>query len=384
MFAWMGCTTPFDEKVWQVMAQLGSRLFFLLMETPQAVTDDDLLATGQGPSYQERLNSCKQAVHVFLRDLFCAAAGIRQVTWNQEADSFQARRWVVRCARLLATMRSAPVEERDASGGKTHRPGAEEQPYRALSVLSALAKGHALVHGRQQLTEEDLPLIARVAVSSMPTDQGTIFKALAAAGGQLNVQQAKQALGVKSLETARSRMEYFGALRVMEFSEAGPGKSSYLRFGTDWTWCASPEFNTLLQGNVPPVPDQALNGSPEPVRNRGVCASSSTPNLVQRQERKERKGGVAKGGHRHTPQEMTGSPNQRLRVMIIDFWLSWWPDALPNLRMRRSSTCRNPGDQMCQVRRSAMALRVLQSRALCRRSLPGDLAGQAGGGPDGG
>ena len=305
MFAWLGCTTPFEEKVWRVMAQLGSRLFFLLMETPQAVTVDELLASDQGPSYQERLNSCKQTVHVFLRDLFAAAAGIRQVTWNQGADSSQARRWLVHCAKLLAAMRSEPVEERDSSSAKViYRPGSEEQPFRARSVLSALARGHALVHGRRQLTEEDLPIIVRVAVSSMPTDRGTIFKALAAAGGQLTVEQARQALGVKSLETARRRMEYFDALGVMEFVETGTGKPAYLRFRTDWAWCASPEFTALLQGNVPPVLDQALNGSPEPVKNRGVCASSSTPNLVQRQERKE---GVAKRGHRHTPQEMTGS-----------------------------------------------------------------------------
>jgi hypothetical protein len=32
VFAWIGCTTPFQESVWKVMAQLGSRLFFLVMD----------------------------------------------------------------------------------------------------------------------------------------------------------------------------------------------------------------------------------------------------------------------------------------------------------------------------------------------------------------
>ena len=31
-FAWIGCTTPFNGTVWEVMAQLGSRLFFLVMD----------------------------------------------------------------------------------------------------------------------------------------------------------------------------------------------------------------------------------------------------------------------------------------------------------------------------------------------------------------
>ena len=32
LFAWLGCTTPFGPKVWEVMAQLGSRLFFYRMD----------------------------------------------------------------------------------------------------------------------------------------------------------------------------------------------------------------------------------------------------------------------------------------------------------------------------------------------------------------
>src|SRR5262249_52649738 len=35
LFAWLGCTTPFGPRVWDTMAQLGSRLFFLTMDARQ-------------------------------------------------------------------------------------------------------------------------------------------------------------------------------------------------------------------------------------------------------------------------------------------------------------------------------------------------------------
>src|SRR2546422_1049590 len=51
MFAWIGCTTPLPERAWRIMGQLGSRLFFLLLDTSRSTSVDDLLATARGVSY---------------------------------------------------------------------------------------------------------------------------------------------------------------------------------------------------------------------------------------------------------------------------------------------------------------------------------------------
>jgi hypothetical protein len=50
LFAWIGCTTPLEPKVWRVMAQLGSRLIFLTMDDQPEVTVDDLVESTEGPS----------------------------------------------------------------------------------------------------------------------------------------------------------------------------------------------------------------------------------------------------------------------------------------------------------------------------------------------
>jgi len=260
LFAWLGCTTPFDPKVWRVMAQLGSRLFFLVMDTQAEVTAEDLVASIEGLSYGERLGQCKKVVHQFITALLETYGGIRGVNWQTDADPKDVRLWIARLAILLAAMRSEPQRETATDHSTpTLIPAKPEQPYRAHAVLYNLARGHALIHGRRQLTDEDLPLVARVTLSTMPTKAGLVFGALVRANGKpLTVQEAQTALGVKHPETVREILRDLDARGVMEFVEAGPGKPAELKFRPGWEWCASPEVLTLLWG--------------EPVKNPGVCA----------------------------------------------------------------------------------------------------------------
>lgn len=44
-----------------------------------------------------------------------------------------------------------------------------------MSLLYGLARGHALVQGRRQLTVEDLPIVARAALESTPNDRRAVM-----------------------------------------------------------------------------------------------------------------------------------------------------------------------------------------------------------------
>ena len=80
LFAWIGCTTPFSSSVWRVMGQLGSRLFFLVMDTVADPTVDDLVqANNQAVPYRDSLRACREAVHSFLDSLFTQQGGVREV-----------------------------------------------------------------------------------------------------------------------------------------------------------------------------------------------------------------------------------------------------------------------------------------------------------------
>jgi hypothetical protein len=234
------------------MSQLGSRLFFLVMLTGQQTTASDLLAH-RGISYRERHAKCRIGVGAFLKHQFEVHGGVRAVKWDSEADPAEVREWIARCSMLLAAMRREVLEERDWTSGSReilYRAGEPEAPQRAFAVLTNVACGHALVHGRTQLSVDDLPLIARVTVSTMPGSTGRIFQALVSHQGEMSVAEVQEALGSKHRQTARTQMERLDALGVTEFRKAGKGKAARICFRPEWKWCASPEFRALSSGNL--------------------------------------------------------------------------------------------------------------------------------------
>lgn len=249
VFAWIGCTTPIEPKAWKIMAQLGSRLFFFNTDPERPATVEDVLNSNKGLSYKMRRERCKKAVHDFLTKLLMNETETKtrygDVEWDSSQDPEHVHEWIARCAVLLARMRSLPRAPEAVEGSE----GNQEQPYRANAVLYSLARGHALVHGRRQLTEEDLPPVAKVTVSSMPPRAAKIFTALVRKGEPLTVAEAQQAIGTRHPDTARKEMQTLSASGVVEYLDAGQGKLALLQFHSEFEWCASPEFRALLLGD---------------------------------------------------------------------------------------------------------------------------------------
>ncbi|MBI4637614.1 MAG: zeta toxin family protein [Candidatus Rokubacteria bacterium] len=302
-FAWIGCTTPLPERAWRVMGQLGSRLFFLLLDTSRSASVEDLLTLSGGTPYATRLKESAAAVEAFLTGLFDRHDGVHSHSWDASRDDETARLWLARCAALLAAMRSVPIEERDDGRRRIYRPGDGEAPYRALAVLTNVARGHAIVHGRDRVTMDDLPLIVQATASSMPTDPARLLKGLVTSDTDaLRVAQVQALLGAQHPESARDRMRYVHALEVMEFSEDGPGKPAHLLFRAEWAWCRSPEFRALLRGGAPPVTGPGMCVSAKPITLQGPCVPPTTENLVEHPgEREEERGSP------HTPDGVTGA-----------------------------------------------------------------------------
>ncbi|MBA5868017.1 MAG: hypothetical protein GDA67_15090 [Nitrospira sp. CR1.3] len=189
LFAWLGATTPFDPIVWKVMAQLGSRMFFLVMDAVAEPTVEDLVSVNRQPIvYEEGLRQCREAIHQFLEGLFAAHGGVRGVQWKPEENAPHVLKGIARCAMLLATLRTPYNDD---------NPYEAESPLRANAVLYNMARGHALISGRTHLAMDDLPAIARVTLSSIPTRRRAVLLTMAEAeGAPLTVAQVEQATKV--------------------------------------------------------------------------------------------------------------------------------------------------------------------------------------------
>ena len=238
LFAWLGATTPFDPVVWKVMAQLGSRMFFLVMDAVAAPTVEELVTAHTQPvPFKEGLNQCQGAVQRFLARVFAQHQGVRAVTWNTTENLPKVLEGIARCATLLALMRT----QYEAA-----TPAQPESPHRANAVLYNLARGHALICGRSQLTPDDLPMIAQVTLSSMPERRRAVLLAFAKNGGEpLTVSQVESAAGV-SRKTAGQYMDEMHWLGLATFEAEGTGKASHLVLKPEWAWCMGEDFVPLL------------------------------------------------------------------------------------------------------------------------------------------
>lgn len=256
IFAWIGATTLIEGPVWKVMAQLGSRVFFLLLDTRGQTTSNDMLedlihSLHAEVPYSVRLQECKRAVGEFLTHLFAHYGGPRQVEWDQSTNPPGVLKVIGRFAILLADMRT-PYEH---EGKPSH-----EAPHRANAILYNLARGRALIYGHSVLTEADLPMVAQVALSSMPSDRRAIWRAMAQNQGQpLTVKQVSTALEVCP-NTAQERMQEMAWLGSMVFDAPGQGKASTLSVHPDWAWFVTGEGAQLLLGST----SQSSGDEPEP------------------------------------------------------------------------------------------------------------------------
>ncbi len=261
LFSWLGATTPLPSRTWRVMAQLGSRLYFWPMpdDTPSDEALDQAIV-GEF-SYKEKLVACQKEVGSFVRELFGWWGGVRGVKWDREATPQAFLDKLRPMARLVCRLRGVVSIWREGrDGALTYTPPNIEWPYRAQSIFFNLARGHALINGRNFLIDDDLMIIAPLAIGSAPTERRNLFLGLLQQGGTLTAREAAGILKV-TRPTARKYLKEFELLGIgavegdPEDEGRGDEPTQRLILGDEWHWFLSEEFQQLLYTgprNFPP------------------------------------------------------------------------------------------------------------------------------------
>lgn len=253
LFSWLGASTPFHSKVWRIMAQLGSRLFFIAMPEDE-VSDEELDSVITAPvPYRDRVAACREAVGAFLKQLWEAHDGVRGVEWDNAATSPEVMEVLRNTARVVACLRgNVSVYQDDSSGELSYTPANIEQPYRAMSILHNIARGHALLHGRKHLIMADLPLVVRIALSSMPWSRQKLIQAAIHHDGTLTTAQAAVALKVTKPTARRALLELslldVGLLKDDRNDYAGDKPAKLFQLTGKGKWLLSEQFKTLTEG----------------------------------------------------------------------------------------------------------------------------------------
>jgi len=253
LFAWLGATTPIKNIIWEVLGKLGSRWLWLVM--PQREWDPErTMRELTGPvAYRDRLTICREVVSEFIQGQWARYGGIRNVQWERGADPPDVVMLIMRLGELVAKLRGVVAVSRERYGdqGYVWQTPIVEEPIRVSEVLLSLAQGHALVYGRLQLTEQDLPPVARVALSSCPEDRRKVFKEIMIRGGCITSTQVEQALDT-SRPTARVILTTLKVLGLGQIEEKeGPHPHTFV-LGREHRWILEAEEQELLQVEATP------------------------------------------------------------------------------------------------------------------------------------
>jgi hypothetical protein len=163
-FSMIASTVPLEHRVWQALGRLSSRwIFYRLGE-----------AQGEGFDLRADLISkkevCKAVVQPFIKDLW---KGFASVTWNREGDAKSLTDLLSFVARLICKWRGI-IPRQDSAG---YNPALVEVPYRLAETLYALARGHALIWGRDQIDKKDTYFAMEANYGNMPEDRVRLDRA---------------------------------------------------------------------------------------------------------------------------------------------------------------------------------------------------------------
>jgi len=248
MFTWIAATTPIPYAVWNLFGNLGARMYFYEVGTERKTVDEHLKEMRKS-TYRQRVKECNKATLQFLKNVWQTG----EVEWNPKEDPEEVLLRIIQLALLLVRLRgkvNVAVKE-DYSGEKTYfSTPTIEHADRAREALYNLAKGHAIIQGRKQLTIKDLPLAIEVTLSSAPYDRVNAFKYLLKKEGSVTTSDLMRDLKC-SRRTAIRSMKTLEILELVDLektpieTEAGTRTGYTMRLKEEFKWFTSRKFRKL-------------------------------------------------------------------------------------------------------------------------------------------
>lgn len=214
MFTWLGASTPIRESIWEVMGNMGARIFFY--NIPELNHDDPekLLETiNSKVSYSEKINDCKSKI----QDFFNLFLSIDKIIWNANKDDRNTLLQIMQYGQLLAKLRGVITyfDKENLQDANV----LSEDPQRICRLLINLAKGYAVLNGRNYIVFGDIGIIKTIVLNSCPDRRRKIINAFIDRKTTiLNISEV-QAILHCSDKTATKYMEIFNILEISEFQK---------------------------------------------------------------------------------------------------------------------------------------------------------------------
>jgi hypothetical protein len=186
-----------------------------------------------------------------------------KIKWDWSSDSRDALKYIVMMADLLSYLRCVAQvwETRESQGSDyAYSISQREKPNRAITCLSNLARGHALLAGRNYITLDDIPMIIKTALDTAPIERVSLFSLLIANNGILTTTQILNSLNVarKTALRTMSELKAIGLVEMEDFREEGQNNySKRIILNPRFNWFLSDPMITKI------IPHTRINSNPK-------------------------------------------------------------------------------------------------------------------------
>lgn len=248
LFMMLAASTPLQPKVWKMMGNLGSRLFFLNLQSKDK-SEEELADQLGSTAYKTKELACKAVTKELLQALWSKYPdGLK---WDNSLDDRNLKLIIARCAQLLARLRGVINIWKDRGEDGTElsftRP-VIEKPDRINQLFYNLSRGHALVNARVQLTPDDLRPVIELAIDSAPTVRTLLLRSLLENNGALCTTEVEVVLSC-SKPTALKEMETLRQLGVCILKQESQGRvgepEKIIRLDPSLSWFLSDECRAI-------------------------------------------------------------------------------------------------------------------------------------------
>lgn len=248
LFMILAGSTPIPPRVWKMMGNLGSRLFFLNMGVKEK-SEEELAEQITSLAYKEKEKICRTATRNFLHTLWYKYPD--GVDWDKVQDKQEDKIIIARCAGLLAKLRGVinVWKEWGTDGTEySYNPPTIEKADRINQLFYNLCRGHALVCDRTQINRDDLRLIVELAIDSSPTTRAKLFRKLLENDGVMKTSDIETALQC-SKPTALKEMEILKILGVCHITQDSYGEvgepEKTIHLSDNFKWFLTDECRTI-------------------------------------------------------------------------------------------------------------------------------------------
>jgi AAA lid domain len=269
MFVLAGASVDIPYKVYKVLGYLGPKLYFLRL--PKETQTDSQRLANMKENFGDKEELIKNALFDYLRWLEIrpdmevdAESSLPKIQWDTSKDDEDSLKIIIKLADLLGPLRGVAQtwETRGTQGSDYgYTIPIVEDPSRATTQLYSLSRGHALAHGRNYVTRDDLRIIVKVVLSTGPVERVRILDKLLnhkkSDGGYLDTGQLSGSLNI-SKPTALRTMTELAILGLVDVSpalgtednEEHTGLERKIRLKERFSWFKSEEFRQLREDFV--------------------------------------------------------------------------------------------------------------------------------------